>query len=200
MYNDNVCDNFYGRACGIIYCLFIEKPLLSLRIVNLQGLNTVLLQTRCIPKCTVLVKKIVLFYQKQGSQKSIIGNSQNSIGLSGEQGGCRISFSSSFLSFFFFILSLNIVCSEEATCFCPHLGFLKALKQFSGYGTKKNAYKPVLQLAWRVCQRGHTLFLRRSLGVLNAADLHIYQDWNFYIHNSSTFLHSVKLAILLFCK
>jgi len=35
MYNDNVCDKFYGRAWGVIYCLFINKPLLILRIVNI---------------------------------------------------------------------------------------------------------------------------------------------------------------------
>jgi hypothetical protein len=35
MYNDNVCDNFYRRACGVIYCLFISKLLLILRIVNI---------------------------------------------------------------------------------------------------------------------------------------------------------------------
>jgi hypothetical protein len=35
MYNDNIYDNFYGLAYGIIYCLFISKSLLSLRIVNI---------------------------------------------------------------------------------------------------------------------------------------------------------------------
>jgi len=59
------------------------------------------------------------------------------------------------------------VCSEDATCFCHHLGFLKTLMQFSGYGTREKAYKLDLQLAWRVCQRGHTLFLRRHFGILD---------------------------------
>jgi hypothetical protein len=104
------------------------------------------------------------------------------------------------LTFFFSILSLHIMCSEEATFHCHHLGFLKTLKQLSGYGTMKNTYTPDLQLAWRVCQRGHNLFLRRPVGVLDASDLHIYKDCNFYMVHSSTFLHSVKLAVLLFCK
>ena len=72
--------------------------------------------------------------------------------------------------------------------------------QLSGYGTGKKAYKPDLQLACHVCQRGHTLFLRRPFGILDALYLHIYHDCNFYMLHSSTFLHGVKLAILLFCK
>ena len=97
------------------------------------------------------------------------------------------NFSFFFLSFFFSILSLHTACSEEATCCCHHLPFLKTLKQLSGYGNVKKTYTPDLQLAWRVCWRGHTLFLRRYLGLLDSSDLHIYEECNFYMLHSSTF-------------